>query len=128
MKAAGAGAVAIAVLLTGTVSMSQASAALATVNLGTAAPFGVLGATTVTNTGASVLSGDLGLSPGTSITGFPPGAVVDGTIHDTDAVAAQAQVDLTAAYNDAKGRTPASSAIPIPGPGWPDLGRGCLQQ
>jgi uncharacterized repeat protein (TIGR01451 family) len=58
----------------------------------------VLGATTVTNVGTSVISGDLGNSPGVSITGFPPG-IVNGTIHANDATAAQAQIDATAAYN-----------------------------
>lgn len=77
-----------------------AAPSLAQVSLGTAGSFGVLGGSAVTNTGASVISGNLGVSPGTSITGFPPGVVTPpGTIHAADAVAAQAQVDLTAAYN-----------------------------
>lgn len=66
--------------------------------------FSVLAGSTVTNTGPSVLSADLGLSPGTSITGFPPGQVL-GEIHQTDAEAAAAQVLLTAAYLDLEGRT-----------------------
>ena len=53
-----------------------------------------------------MINGDLGLSPGTAVTGFPPG-VVNGTQHVTDAVALQAQDDLTTAYDDAAGRTPA---------------------
>ena len=68
------------------------------INLGTAASFGVLGASTVTNTGPSVIDGNLGLYPGTSITGFPPG-IVNGTIDLTDAVAMQAQADALSAYN-----------------------------
>ena len=74
------------------------------VGRGTAAEYAVLGGSTVTNTGPSVLTGDLGLSPGTSITGFPPGTV-NGTIHRTDAAALQAQKDLTTAYDDAAGRS-----------------------
>jgi len=73
-------------------------------NLGAAGSFAVLAASTVTNTGASALTGDLGLSPGTAVTGFPPGTLA-GTKHIADAAAAQAQLDLTAAYNDAAGRT-----------------------
>jgi hypothetical protein len=59
----------------------------------------------VTNTGNSTIRGDLGLSPGTAITGFPPGIVVPpGTIHATDAVALGAQNDATTAYNNLAGQ------------------------
>jgi type VI secretion system secreted protein VgrG len=82
--------------------IAQQSAAFAAtpVNLGTAASYSVLAGTTVTNTGPTTLQGDLGVSPGTAITGFPPG-VVAGATHAADAVALQAQSDLTIAYNDA---------------------------
>lgn len=77
------------------------------VNLGTAASYAVLAGSTVTNTGSSVLTGDVGVSPGSAVTGFPPGIVVaPGTIHAGDASAAQAQSDLTIAYNAAAGLTP----------------------
>ncbi len=84
--------------------LQQAPAFAATpVNLGTASSYSVLGATTVTNTGPTTLQGDLGLSPGTAITGFPPG-IAAGTTHAADAVALQAQSDLTTAYNNAAGQ------------------------
>ncbi|HSK50370.1 MAG TPA: ice-binding family protein [Solirubrobacterales bacterium] len=77
----------------------------APVNLATAGPFVVLGGTAVTNVGPSVLNGDLGVSPGTSLTGFGfPDGVVNGVTHATDGVAAQAQSDLTAAYGVAAGQ------------------------
>ena len=81
-----------------------ASAAPSPVDLGTAGGFAVLGGQTVTNTGPSVITGDLGLSPGSAVTGFPPGVVSPpGTIHRADTVAAQAQNDVTTAYNTAAG-------------------------
>jgi hypothetical protein len=92
---------AIALLLS-TASLQTVSAATAP-SLGTAASFAVLGASTVTNTGPSVITGDLGLYPGSSITGFPPG-IVNGTIHQTDAVAMQAQADALTAYNSLAGQ------------------------
>ncbi|MBW3670846.1 MAG: DUF3494 domain-containing protein, partial [Acidobacteria bacterium] len=67
-------------------------------SLGTAENFGVLAGSTVTNTGPTIIQGDLGVSPGTAVTGFPPGTVT-GTIHVNDAVAQQAQADITTAYN-----------------------------
>ncbi|GAB2830427.1 hypothetical protein GCM10027176_38610 [Actinoallomurus bryophytorum] len=100
----------IAVMSVFAVRQSTARAATAPVNLGTAAAFAVLAGTTVTNTGPTVVTGDLGVSPGSAVTGFPPGVVI-GTIHAADATAAQAQLDLTAAYNDAAGRTP-TGALP----------------
>ncbi len=99
------------VLLGGAVGTMAASAAQPPVGLGTAASFAVLAGSTVTNTGPSTISGNLGLSPGTAVTGFPPGKVIDGKIHAADAVALQAEADLTTAYNDAAGRTPVT-AVP----------------
>ena len=75
------------------------STASAQISLGTAESFGVLGGSTVTNTGSTVVTGNLGVSPGTAVTGFPPGTVIGGTIHLNDAAAAQAQSDVTTAFN-----------------------------
>jgi type VI secretion system secreted protein VgrG len=74
-------------------------------SLGTAQSFAVLGATTVTNTGFSVLTGDLGVSPGTAITGFPDGTFT-GTLHAGDATALQAQNDAGIAYTALAGMAP----------------------
>ncbi len=62
--------------------------------------FAVLGGSTVTNTATpTIVTGNLGVSPGSAVTGFPPGIVTGGTIHAGDSVAAQAQSDLTTEYN-----------------------------
>ncbi len=66
--------------------------------LDTAASFSVLGGSTVTNTGSSVLDANLGVSPGSALPGFPPG-LIGGSTHSNDAVAIQAQVDVTTAVN-----------------------------
>ncbi len=78
--------------------------ALAPVVLGGAAPFAVLAGSTVTSTGATQVTGDLGVSPGTVVSGFGPG-IITGTTHAGDPAAATAIADLTTAYNDAAGRT-----------------------
>jgi hypothetical protein len=87
-----------AILMISTVASAEI---VPTVNLGTAADFSVLGGSTVTNTGPSTLQGSVGVSPGTAITGFPPG-VASSTA--TATVAAQGQLDSVAAYLDAKSR------------------------
>ncbi|TDQ00472.1 ice-binding family protein [Labedaea rhizosphaerae] len=95
--------------LTGVLPASpRAFAATAPVGLGTAGSYSVLGGQTVTNTGPSTLDASLGVSPGTAIVGFPPGTA-GGAIHAGDAPAAQAQLDLTTAYNDAAGRAPTAN-------------------
>jgi hypothetical protein len=83
------------------------------VPLGTDATFAVLASSTVTNSGLTIVTGDVGVSPGTAIVGFGPGAgsVVGGSIHAGDPTAAQAQLDLTVAYNNAAGRA-ISGAVP----------------
>jgi len=86
--------------LTGFVPQGKAS-----VDLGLAGGFAVLGASEVTSTGKTALTGNLGVSPGGSITGFPPG-IVNGTIHQADAAAAQAQADALTAYNTLSGEVP----------------------
>lgn len=84
-------------------TMAAASSQLS-VPLGAAAAFVVLGGSTVTSTGATALTGDLGVSPGSAVTGFPPGTLT-GAKHQADVTSAQAMADLTTAYNDAAGRT-----------------------
>ena len=86
------------------------TAAEAPVNLGSAANFAVLAGSTVTNTGKSVIVGDLGVWAGSAVTGFPPG-VVAGTIHAANGVGLAAQGDLTTAYNDAAGRSTAPISV-----------------
>lgn len=88
-----------AALLSINVALSQKANAQVP-DLGTASNFAVLAGSTVTNTGSSVLLGNLGLSPGNAITGFPPGIVLPpGGTFVSDAVAIQAQIDLAIGYN-----------------------------
>lgn len=97
------------VLLAAALLWQQSPAFAATsVGLGTAASYSVLAGTTVTNTGPSTLQSDLGVSPGTAITGFPPG-VAGGAIHRADAVALQAQSDVGIAYDNAAGQAVTTS-------------------
>ena len=79
-------------------------------SLGAAANFAVLAGSTVANTGLTTVNGDVGLSPGSAVTGFPPGTI-NGTQHVSDLTANQAQLDLTVAYNDAAGRTVAPVSV-----------------
>src|ERR1700683_927979 len=98
-------------------AVTSSSHAQAPPVLNTVAPFAVLAGSTVTNTGATVLTGtaalpgDLGVSPGIAITGFPPGILTGpgASVHQNDAVAIQAQIDLTNAYNNLAGRTPTAN-------------------
>jgi len=91
-------------------------------SLSTAQTYVVLGASAVTNTGATALTGDLGVSaPGISPTGFPPGTIT-GTTHAGDASSAQAQSDLTPAYDALAAKT---CTTPLSGQ---DLGSRTLTQ
>lgn len=87
-----------------TFTTAASSSNQASVPLGSAGAFVILAGSTVTNSGATALTGDLGVSPGTAVTGFPPGTMT-GTQHAGDATSAAAMTDLTTAYNDAAGRT-----------------------
>ena len=106
----------VVLVATATVALASgaAQAAEAPVGLGTAKSYSVLAGSTVTNTGPTVINGDVGLSPGSSVTGFSsstasgPGQIF-GDLHVADAEAAQAKTDLTTAYNDAAGRGPGAA-------------------
>ena len=89
---------------------ATALAAIRVVGLGTAGNYAVLAGQTITNGGPTWITGKIGVSPGSSVTGFPPG--VSGPKDVANARAGQAEADLTTAYLDAKGRTPCKSAGP----------------
>ena len=80
------------------------------IDLRSAGAFAVLAGSTVTSSGGTMITGDLGISPGTALVGFPPASVM-GTIHVADPVAAQAKLDLTTAFIDAAGRSTAPIAV-----------------
>lgn len=98
-------------------------------NLGAAGSFSVLGFAAVTNSGPSTLSGDLGVWSGTSITGLAD-ITVGGAVHQTDAIAQQAQSDATTADGSLTGQAATSSLGALDsvnvGPGVYDLGAGSL--
>ena len=82
----------ICMMITGNLAWAQSAPPL-----GSAQSFAILGATMVTSTGATVVTGDVGVSPGTAVTGFP--TVTGGTIHANDGTAVAAQADAHTAYN-----------------------------
>src|SRR5580692_3037230 len=104
-----------AVTLAGAASTGEAGAAnacaQARVPLGAAGNFRVLGGTTVTSTGATVVTGTVGLSPGSAVTGFPP-ATASGGMRIADPAAAHGQAGLLVAYNNAMGRTHSAPLVP----------------
>jgi hypothetical protein len=75
------------------------------VSIGAAAPFAVLAGSNVTNTDLTRVIGDLGVSPGSTVTGFPPGTI-NGTTHAGDSTAANAKADVVTAYNNLTAMTP----------------------
>jgi len=81
------------------------NAMAAPIALNSAGDFAVLAGSTVTSTGATLIDGNLGLWPGTAVTGFPPGQVTDGSIHAADALAQSGNTDLVSAYNAIAGQT-----------------------
>jgi len=91
-----------------TLGLSGIIRAATTVNFGTADDFAVMAGSTITNTGSSMITGNLGLNPGTSVTGFPPG-IINGTQHVANPTAVQAQIDLITAYDNAVGQIPVST-------------------
>ena len=93
----------LAVVLT-----TSALAAPSSVGLGTATSYAVLAGTTITNTGPTKITGDIGLHPGSAVTGFSSVTYV-GAIHLASGAALQAKNALVTAYNDAAGRTPATT-------------------
>jgi hypothetical protein len=76
--------------------------------LGCAANFTILAGTTITNTGGTQITGDIGLSPGSAVTGFPPGTYT-GTLHINDDAANEAKLCLTTAYLYLQGRPPGAT-------------------
>lgn len=101
----------LAVALIAAMALAASSLAATSVGLGTANSFAILAGAGVTNTGPSVINGDLGTSPTPAVTGFggAPNGTVNGATHQADALAAQAQADLTTAYNDAAGQGPVNT-------------------
>lgn len=104
----------LATALLTALTLATSSQAATAPPLGAAASFAVLAGSTVTNTGPSLISGDVGVSPGTAVTGLAPESVI-GIIHSADPVADQAKTDLTNAYNNAAGQSPAMIATELGG-------------
>ena len=102
-KSNAAGAMLLAVV--GLVAASWSALEAQTVSLGAAQDVAILGASTITNTGPTTIIGNIALSPGSAITGFPAGVVLGGAIHINDALAVQAHADTFTAFNKLAGET-----------------------
>ncbi|GII61566.1 hypothetical protein Skr01_16510 [Sphaerisporangium krabiense] len=85
------------------------------VPLGAAAGFAVLAGTSVTNTGTSTITGDVGVAPGSTVTGFTPPSIVNGIIHINDTAATQAQTALATAFADVTSRPSTGTIAPALG-------------
>src|ERR1700719_1755386 len=96
---------AFVLIVSGLLAGSGPAAAQTNISLGAAENVAVLGGSTVTNAGPTTVIGNLALSPGVSVTGFPPGTIVGGSIHINDALATQAHADASIAYGQLVGET-----------------------
>jgi hypothetical protein len=101
--------IAVILVVTALVSTPRGASAATQPPLGTATSFAVLAGSAITNTGPSMITGNLGLAPGSSVSGFPPGRV-EGATHVDDAVAVQAKSDLVTASTSAAGQ-PCTSTL-----------------
>lgn len=95
---------AMVIMITALMPVFSTGATELPIDLGSASTFGVLAGSTITSTGNTVVYGDLGISPGSALVGFPPG-IVHGTTNLSNATALQAKADLSLAYADATSRT-----------------------
>jgi ice-binding like protein len=86
------------------------SCAMSEVNMGMAGHFRILAATTVTDTGVTMIRGNVGVSPGTSVTGFAAGSVM-GAIYTNDSFSAQGEASLAIAYANASARTTCATTV-----------------
>jgi type VI secretion system secreted protein VgrG len=103
----------LSILLTAAACLSLPSLARAqsSVYLGSASTFAVLAGSTVTNTGNTIIYGDIGVSPGASVSGFPSGVDNNGTIYAGGSTAAQAETDAATAYDFLLGEATGSTDL-----------------